>query len=261
MSGKSLAVACLLLTGWGCTSSVRLSPADRDRAAAAERIPVVFTVSSAPWVDCPGDEGRMLWEWPGSRLESPYPAPWIQADLSGPPPRELGAAGWIVPAGDIWEDYMDEWSKALQTPPEDPARATGRRFLAGVSPGSLPLAAEPEEVPSADPGSLSARFGPKPVLVFHATRWVLVGCFFTFRPWFDVRATLLDLPSGRVLWRAECGGAYPPSALPRAGPAALDANGRALYRQVIEARASECSTELLGSFGSGPPGSSASATR
>jgi hypothetical protein len=60
-------------------------------------------------------------------------------------------------------------------------------------------------VEGADARSLAKTFGSAPILVFETTRWVLVGCWFTYEPWFNVRATLLDLGSGRVLWRDSCG--------------------------------------------------------
>ena len=38
---------------------------------------------------------------------------------------------------------------------------------------------------------------------------MLVGCFFTYQPWFDVRATLLRPSTGEILWRDTCNGAFP----------------------------------------------------
>jgi hypothetical protein len=159
-----------------------------------------------------------------------------------------GAAGpaRLVSTGGIWESWVEEWTRTIRVPPTDPARATAGRFLElsrGVAPGRA-WADRVVEVTSLDAASLRERLGFRPVLVFQVSRWDLVGCFYTWLPWFDVRATLLDPASGRVLWRQSCGDAPQEKRPSPAWPSELEAGGRALYSRIIEDRAVQCARAL-----------------
>jgi hypothetical protein len=141
---------------------------------------------------------------------------------------------------------VEDWTRTIRVPPSDPAQVTARRFLE-LAPG---MAARPAwigpvvEVASPDVAGLRERFGSRPVLVFQVSRWDLVGCFYTWLPWFDVRATLVDAASGRVLWRQSCGEAPGGQRPNPAWPSELDAGGRELYSRIIEGRALQCARTL-----------------
>lgn len=229
----------------GCAPSVRLERADLARLRATAEVPVVQRISSEPWVDCPGDWGERTWTAPGGGLGiGPRP----------PPPILLAAhvaraAPLAAPAGTTWEDIQEQRTVSLRrAPPRDPARATADAFLALSRAEAEPVPFSRSTVAVGRRTPIDARFGASPVLVFEATRWVLVGCFFAYQPWFDVRAALVDPASGRVLWRHTCGALYPPGPFAEATPAELEADGKALYASLMDARARECASELFGSF-------------
>jgi hypothetical protein len=231
----------------GCAPSVSLAPGDLERLRAGSGTPVVHLVSRAPQVDCPGDWGEQTWSAPGGGLgmESRPPSTLRLAEYS-PAARKP-----VRLAGSVWQDVQDQRTGSLRrAPPRDPARATGDGFLSlsqkPPRPAPFPETAVPVE--SVDRRALEGRFGASPVLVFETTRWVLVGCFDTYQPWFSVRATLLDLASGKVLWREACGGLYPPDPSAQASPAELEANGKALYARMLDVRAEHCAKELFESF-------------
>jgi len=198
-----------------CAPAVPLSRDESARLSTAPPIPVLHVRSAPPWVDCPNDEGQKVWEHPG-----------------------------------IWNSIQEQWTLSLQTPPVDPAGATAAQLLslAGAGHLSLPLAGPPEEVLRLDPAALRIRFGASPVLVVEAVRWVLVGCFFTYQPWFDVRATLVRPSTGEVLWRDTCGGTYPDGWPVRSSRDELEAGGQRLYARIIEERAAACATQLVTSL-------------
>jgi hypothetical protein len=152
----------------------------------------------------------------------------------------------LVSTGGIWENWVEDWTRTIRVPPTDPARATAQRFLElsrSVTTG--PAWAGPVvEVASPDVTGLRAGFGSRPILVFQVSRWDLVGCFYTWLPWFDVRATLVDPSSGRVLWRQSCGDGPAGDRPSPASPSELDAGGRALYSRIIEDRALQCARAL-----------------
>jgi hypothetical protein len=238
------------LAGAACSGTVALAPADRTVLGAGARIPVVYLPAGDPWVDCPNDEGERVWSYPDSSLGVPdlrtVPAVW-QPRRGGP--DAAGIPGLRL-ADTFWRNYQDWFTAGLRPPPLDPARATADAFLARSRAGGsrLPLA---ESVQAAEGASswLPKRFGSGPVLLFAAPRWVLVGCFHSYKPWFTARASLVDAASGRVLWRDGCGGVFPPAAEGEpAAPAELLANGAAHYRSAIEKRAGDCAAELLASL-------------
>jgi hypothetical protein len=169
-------------------------------------------------------------------------APVVLASAAGP--------GAIVPAADLWLDIVNEWTRTLrEAPPDDPARATARHLssLARRGVGAVPLADAVSEVGGEAPAALATRFGPGPFLLVETTRWVLVGCFHEFTPWFNIRATLVEAGTGKVLWRDRCGGAYPAGARAH-WPGALEADGKALYARLIADRAAGCAAALLASL-------------
>lgn len=246
--------ALLIGAGWlgyACASPVTLSSRDAAQLQAAADIPVAYKQSGAPWVYCPGDIGRQTWEHAGSSNWSPDESAPLAVGGSGGAVVRASAegAGTFRLAGGTWEEIEDDWTKSLQTPPEDPARATARAFLAltGDARARLPFRRDAEELATVDSKALSARFGAAPVLVFQTSEWLLVGCFFKYSPWFNVQATLLDPGSGRTLWRNSCGGGFPNGGW-SAEPGELNAEGRALYVRVILERAERCSKELFASF-------------
>jgi hypothetical protein len=242
-----LAVALVLA---GCAPAIPLSRQESERLSAAPPIPVVSVRSSPPWVDCPNDEGQKVWEYPGSAsgdLEGGSLSVMLASGRAAPP---------FLPAGGTWESIQDQWTRSLQTPPVDPARATAVRILSRARAVRLPVPlAEPaEEVQRLDPAALGSRFGGSPVLVVEAVRWVLVGCFFTYQPWFDVRATLVRTSTGEILWRDTCGGTYPGGWPIPASRDELEAGGRWLYARTIDERAAACAAQLVASLkGAGLP--------
>jgi len=232
---------------------VTISPADLARLAESPEIPVVYRASPEPWVDCPTNEGERLWTLPMSASEAPAPAggPWATAALSGGGPSLAGAP--LLPVsgatgGNVWEQFQAGYTEGLRTPPIDPARATAYALAAAGGAASPPLRLAPPEAA----GQAAPRRGTNPVLLVETTRFVLVGCWYVYRPWFDVRATLVDGASGRVLWRDACLEPYPVPPVddrPPASPALLAANGGAVYAEFIQDRATQCAGALVERLG------------
>lgn len=247
MSKLIAALLAAIAIGIGCAPTVTLAPGDLERLRAGSGTPVVHLVSRAPGVDCPGDWGEQTWSAPGGGL-----------GMESRPPSTLRLAGYrpatrnpVRLAGSLWEDVQDQRTESLRkAPPRDPARATGDSFLSlsQRAPHPAPFRETVTPVESVDRRALEKQFGAPPVLFFETTRWVLVGCFDSYQPWFSVRATLLDLGSGKVLWREACGGLYPPDPFAQASPAELEANGKALYARMLDVRAERCARELFNSF-------------
>jgi hypothetical protein len=186
-----------------------------------------------------------VWEYPSS-------ANWGRGTASPPVLLASGAASpLVVPAGGTWATIEDQWTESLQKPPVDPAQATAAHILSQARDVALPVHfAEPvEEVRRVDRASLRDRFPGSPVLVVEAVRWVLVGCFFTYQPWFDVQATLFRPSTAEILWRDSCGGTYPDGSPTPASRDELEASGRRLYARVIEDRAAACALQLVASLG------------
>jgi hypothetical protein len=197
-----------------CARPVAMAPAGLEWLKGDKDIPVVYRTTKPPWVDCPGNFGVDTWK----------------------------------KDAELWETVQEQRTESLRkAPPVDPALATADRFvlLARATPSLPALRGRPLPTETADAEALSKRFGTTPVLVLETTRWVLVGCFFTYQPWYNVRATLLETWSGNVLWRDACGGLYPPDLTADASPAELEANGKALYSALLQARAGRCASELM----------------
>jgi hypothetical protein len=217
-------LAAALLAGLlapACASRVAMSPDAAERLRRVEELRAAYVRSPAPIVECaPGDPDR---QWSGGR----------------------GSAY-------TWYDFSQEITAPLRaSTPDDPARATREAFLGrwAERPGGTPASGEPEAVASADARELAGRFGDAPVLVFEITRFVLLGCWVYYRPWFNVRATLVDPRDGTPLWRDTCERRYPGDWLHgRAMPAEMLARREALYAEMTEARAQECAAELFDSF-------------
>ncbi len=249
MAKRIAAILAAAALGSGCARSVSLSRSDAGRLEASEEIPLVYRTSPSPWVDCPRDEAEDVWRSTFSSAGRPGGS--IPAGMRGRGTAyPVSQVSWnaVPTSSSIWQDYQNQRTASLRaSPPVDPARATGVRFseLARSAPRLVRLQEAAASVETDDPAALARQLGPVPALVFETTRWVLVGCWYAYHPWFDVRATLLDLGSGKVLWRATCGGLYPPDRSREASPAELEANGKALYTRMIEERAGQCATELL----------------
>jgi hypothetical protein len=240
MVSRASALAAAAMVAAGCASTIPLSPTDRDRLRDRPPVPVAWVSSGEPWVDCPGDEGRKTWEYPASDARDLAGGPWIRpasATVPAPP---------VVLAGGTWDTIVEQWTRPLRVPPVDPALATARSFLERrrASGDAVDWSGTPVEVPGHSLSALRSRFPDGPVLVFRAVDWELVGCFYTFRPWFEVRATLVDTSTGRVLWRAECDDTYPGDLPGEARASEMEANGRALYRRFLEGRARQCAETL-----------------
>ena len=231
----------------GCTPSVTLTPSDLERLRESSGVRVVHVASRTPSVDCPGDWGEQTWSRPGGDVGmSLPPSTLLQAEYA----PGAGEA-FVTLAGSLWEDVQAQRTESLRNaPPRDPALATRNDFLSLSASAQRPVSFLGDTVPikSVDRRALEKRFGSSPVLVFETTRWVLVGCFYLYQPWFNVRATLLELGSGRVLWRETCGGLYPPDPFAEASPAELEMNGKALYARMMDERAARCARELFASF-------------
>lgn len=244
---KLVALVVPVVVSLGCGSSVRLGSSDLARLRASAEVPVVHVVSPAPWVDCPGDWGERTWSTPDGGLgeRSRPPRPYVLAGYAPAAPR------LATPAGSMWDDVQEQRTRSLRrAPPRDPALATADGFLARsrADPDPIPFSQGAVAMARLDRAAIARRFGASPVLVFEATRWVLVGCFYTYQPWFNVRAALVDPASGHVLWRDTCGGMYPPGPFAEASPADLEADGKALYARLMDARAKQCADDLFGSF-------------
>jgi hypothetical protein len=240
----SALLSALLSTS--CAPSVAISPGEAERLARAPAIPVLQVRTRAPWVDCPNDEGMKIWEYPGTWRSAPEA------------PVRLASAGSALPivrASGTWDTFQDQWTRTLQTPPVDPAAVTAAYLIDRVrdAPRPIPLAERGETIASVDRAELTRRFGASPVLIVEAPRFVLVGCFISYQPWFDARATLLRPETGEVLWRASCGGTYPgPTPYPLTRDQ-LEANGRLLYASRIGERAEICATKMAASLAGAPP--------
>ncbi len=239
--------AALALALPACAGRVAMPAAELDRLAGAQGpIPVVFRPAGAPYVDCPGDEGERLWTLP-------------VADGAGPGTRlrvETGPLMWPASAessgGNVWQQYVNERTAGLRRAwPVDPGQAAAEAMAlrARTAGAPLPLAERAEAMAHLGLPELARRFGGGPVLVIETTRFVLVGCYSTFQPWFDLRATLVEAGTGRVLWRDACGDMYPPDTRNGPTPAQLEANGGTLYRRALQDRAESCADRLLVSLG------------
>jgi len=246
---RSLSVAGTLCLGCVGGPALHLSPRDAAELASVPEIPVVYRKAPPPSVFCPGDVGRQTFESPGAMNGNPEPPSPAIADLEAGTVRLVSAdEGLYRLAGDFWEDYVDDVTKPLQVPPVDPVQATARSFLAlaGEGRAPLPFGRDVKEVASARPEELSRLFGTSPVLVFNASEWLLVGCFQTFDPWFNVRAKIVDPATGRVVWRKSCRGGMPSGG--NLNVSTLAASGGALYARLIHDRALECSREIFASL-------------
>lgn len=224
-----------------CASAVPLDRAGAERLRTAASVRVAWVSAGGADVECPSDEGMKTWEYPSSRLDVPgAPVPVLPASFATP----SGAP--VIPAtGGLWETIVGQWTESVRVPPIDPARATARALLedARALPGGAAWSGPPVELRQPSPAGLP---GADLVLVVEARRFVLLGCYFRFSPWFDARATLLEPASGRVLWRATCREDVGPGAGPEAWPSELAADGGALYARRIEARARTCADHLAG---------------
>jgi len=218
----------------GCAPAVPLSRDEAARLAAAPPIAVLSMHAPPPWVDCPNDEGEKVWERGGSLGQN--------GGLAGSPPVRLVSG--------VWRSIQEQWTEPLQVPPVDPAAATAAQLIsrAGAAGIPLPLAGPAEKVRRLDRAPLRERFPDSPVLVVEAVRWVLVGCFFTYQPWFDVRATLLRPSTGEILWRDTCNGAFPGGSPAPASRDELTAGNGSLYARIIQERAAACATQLVASL-------------
>ena len=242
MKRPALPLVVSALLAAGCAPAVPLSRDEAARLASAPPIAVLSVRAPPPWVDCPNDEGQKAWEYPGgARRDDGGGSPSVKlASASSAPAPVLRASG-------IWQSIQDQWTEPLQVPPVDPAAATAAQLLARTKAADvrLPLSGAAEEVRKLDRTALRTRFGESPVLVVEAVRWVLVGCFFTYQPWFDVRATLLRPSTGEVLWRDTCDGAYPGGSPAPASRDELTAGNGALYARIIQDRAAACAAQLV----------------
>jgi hypothetical protein len=231
----------------GCAPSVPLTRSEFERLRGTASVPAVHVLSRTPEVDCPGDWGEQTWSAPGGDVAMGPAAPSTILRAGYAPARKTP----VIRAGSLWEDAQAQRTESLRNaPPRDPALVTRDGFLSfsarEVRP--VPFTGNAAPMKSGDRRALERRFGNAPVLVFETTRWVLVGCFYTYQPWFNVRATLIEAGSGRVLWRETCGGLYPPDPFADASPAELEGNGKALYARMIDERAQRCAEELFTSF-------------
>jgi len=232
-----------------CAGSVPIARDEAARLSAAAPVPVLWVRTPAPWVDCPADEGKKTWEMPGSADRRPG----LPIELASAP---VTAAAPSSAPGGTWDTIQDQWTQSLQVPPVDPAAATAARIVDRSRASSPPIAlADPVEAPaSPDAAALASRFGSAPVLVVRSPRFVLVGCYFTYRPWFTARAVLVRPATGEVLWRDTCGGTYPDGDAPPASREDLEAAGRWLYASILARRADSCGASLLRSLSGGASG-------
>jgi len=214
----SLALAGAFLSLVGCRGPVALAHADRAQLEALPAIPVVYRRSPAPGVDCSMDVN-------------------YETDVSC--------------------QIADQITASLRdSSPVDPAQATAVSFLDLIRDeqqrprfgGKVHLAHR------ADLLAERGRTGLAPVLLFETTRWSLVGSFYSYRPSIIVRATLLNRSNGTVLWRDACANLIPPPSWRKeATVAELSANGKALYRSMIDDEARRCAGELLADYSAGTP--------
>ncbi len=257
--GKTVRLLALAaVASAGCARTVPLSPDTRQQLLSRSAVPVAYETRVPPSVECPNTSATDVWcapdgramleRQPGSTSAAAGPAVWA-------PSASSRLQGRFVPAASggcvIWEQIQDQRTLRLrQAPPVDPAGATAERFLALSSQGTAPAPFSEHAVPlqGEGPGALARQLGPGPVLVFRTLRWDLVGCFYTYVPWFAVRATVFDPASGKVLWRDSCNDGYPPDEREGASVPELEAAGKALFARLTETRAQECAAKLLASF-------------
>lgn len=167
-------------------------------------------------------------------------------------------ACWALFADDEYACQVEDQitARVRSSFPIDPARATAERFVAFVR--SVRTGLRFQDVPpgrGAQP-ERSEGSGIMPVLTFEALHWSLVGGHYSYRPSFAIRATLVERPGGRVLWRSTCREDAPQGR--GASPAELSAHGGALYARMIAGQADRCAKELLDAFRPTPaPGAQA----
>jgi hypothetical protein len=242
---RPAAFAAALLLAAACTPAVPLSRDEGARLAAAPEVPVLWVRAAPPWVDCQAEEGQKVWEYPGSGWNG-----------EAAPPTRLASAGRspvVLGAGNIWQAIQDQWTEPLQTPPVDPASVTARHLVARAREAGigLPLAA-PREISRRELSALERQAGAAPFLLVETPRFVLAGCFFTYQPWFEARAAILEPGTGRTLWRDTCAGTFPDPAWPP--PSTRDellAGDGALYARILEQRAADCAGWLVARLAAG----------
>lgn len=213
-----------LAAGVACagTQSVPLAAADRAAIAAA---PVVHAVTRTP--------DRFSVRTPGGALG--------------------GGGGVLGGLGSL--ELFREKGEALRTRhaiPDPALRVVAQLGAAlGEDVGAPPAGLVPEPVSSEDPRAIAAGFRSGLVLdarteywelLYYATDWE------HYRLAYRASARLIEAPSGRVLWRDECliesdeNGASPTLA-------ALEANGAALLKTMLEQAADACVARLRAGFG------------
>lgn len=134
----------------------------------------------------------------------------------------------------------------------DPALRVAERLGASLheEAGAPPLGLVREPVATDESAAIAARFGNGLVLDLRTEYWELLYYptdWSHYRLVYRASARLVEAPSGRMLWRDECE-TESGKAGERPTLEALEADGAALLKSMLDAAADECATRLRAGF-------------
>jgi hypothetical protein len=216
-------VAFALLVGLGCagTKSVPLAAADRAQIAQA---PALHGVARTP---------------------EPF-------SVRTPGSAAAGGGGVLGGLGSLTLFQQKGEAMRSQYGLADPALRVAEQLGAALreEAGAPPLGLAKEPVTTDDPHAIAARFGSGVVLDVRTEYWEVLYYptdWSHYRLLYRASARLLEAPAGRVLWQGEC---ETESGAADGSPTleALEANGAALLKSLLDAAADECASRLRGGF-------------
>jgi hypothetical protein len=163
-----------------------------------------------------------------------------------------GGGGMLGGLGSL--ELFREKGEAMRTRygiPDPALRVVAQLGVAlGEDVGAPPLGVVREPITSDDPQAIAARFGRGLVLEARTEYWELLyqpTDWTHYRLAYRSSARLLEAPSGRVLWREECV-IESDDTDPRPTLDALEANGAALLKTILERAADACVARLRAGF-------------
>lgn len=216
-------VAFTLLSGLGCagTKSVPLAAGDRAQIAQAPALHAVVRTAGPFSVRTPGGAAA-------------------------------GGGGVLGGLGSLTLFQRKGEAMRSQYGLPDPALRVAEQLGAALreDAGAPPLGLAKEPVATDDPHAIAARFGSGLVLDVRTEYWELLYYptdWSHYRLLYRASARLLDAPAGRLLWQGEC---ETESGEADGSPTleALEANGAALLKSLLDAAADECATRLRAGF-------------
>jgi hypothetical protein len=224
LRGRLLRLAVFVLAaGVACAGTKSLPLAATDRAGIASA-PVVHGVVRTP--------DRFSVRTPGGAV--------------------AGGGGLLGGLGSL--ELFREKGEAMRTRhgiPDPALRVVAQLGAAlGEDVGAPPLGLVKEPIPSDDPQAIAARFERGLVLDARTEYWELLYYptdWSHYRLAYRASARLIEAPSGRVLWRDECVIESDETG-PRPTLEALEADGAALLKTMLEQAADACAARLRAGF-------------